>query len=74
MAENPLPPKSKTAVMAIYAAVLLVYFGVIVFGLYRSLETGTTIMQSVIDNGGSLAIFAGCLALFAASYAGQRKK
>jgi uncharacterized YccA/Bax inhibitor family protein len=74
MPENSPPPKSQKAIMAIYAGVLLIYFGVIVFGLYRSLETGKSIMQAVADNGGSLAIFGGCLSLFAVSLAGQRKQ
>jgi purine-cytosine permease-like protein len=74
MAENTPDPKQQKALMALYAGVLFVYFGVIVFGLYNSLATGKSLMQAIGDNGGSLAIFAACLALFAASLAGQKKK
>jgi uncharacterized YccA/Bax inhibitor family protein len=74
MADNTPDPKKQNAVMAAYAGVLLVYFGVIVYGLYRSLGAGKPLMQAVTDNAGSLAIFAGCLMLFVVSLAGQRKK
>lgn len=68
------PPSAPNKVLALYAGLMGFYFLVVVYGVYRSLSARGSIMAALADNGMQLAIFGACLALLAASFAGQRKK